>query len=171
MLARPSRSRRQHPGQSLSFCSAHVDAQFNKTWRRTSVDKLNQPPPLDFWKQTCSLASLSRVWTGIHDPFMHLRWADYNAEWTWHCRRPENRTEKFVWFGAGRTEHSDGFSERCAIIFRLSHPAAARFRWSFQISVCKSSLLVRLVRNFGLHVQKQLVQNQIPLTYILYGFG
>ena len=41
MLARPSRSTRQHPGRSLSLCSAHLDAQFDKTLRRTSVDKLN----------------------------------------------------------------------------------------------------------------------------------
>ena len=29
----------------------------------------------------------------------------------------------------------------------------------------------RLTRNFGLHAQKPLVQNQITLTHILYGFG
>ena len=29
----------------------------------------------------------------------------------------------------------------------------------------------RLTRNFGLHAQKPLVQNQIALTHILYGFG
>ena len=29
----------------------------------------------------------------------------------------------------------------------------------------------RLTRNFGLHARKPLVQNQIALTHILYGFG
>ena len=48
MLALLSRSTRQHPGQSLSvsFCSAiYLEAQFDKMWRRTSVNKLN----LHYW--------------------------------------------------------------------------------------------------------------------------
>ena len=46
MLARLSRSTRswsrQHPGQSLSFCSViDLEAHFDKTWTRSSVNKLN----------------------------------------------------------------------------------------------------------------------------------
>ena len=52
-----------------------------------------------------------------------------------------NRTENFVRFQGPRAERSDGFSRKCAILFRTSHPAAARFRRSFRISVCKTSLL------------------------------
>ena len=51
-----------------------------------------------------------------------------------------NRTEIFVRFQGPLAERSDGFSRKCAILFRTSHPAAARFRRSFRISVCKTSL-------------------------------
>ena len=51
-----------------------------------------------------------------------------------------NRTENFVRFQGPPAERSDGFSRKCAILFRTSHPAAARFRRSFRISVCKTSL-------------------------------
>ena len=76
-------------------------------------------------------------------------------KWTWHSRRPQmqNRTENFVRFWAGRTERSDGFSERCAIIFRLSHPVAARFRRSFRNSVCKTSLLLACTIMFGAQIK------------------
>ena len=60
-------------------------------------------------------------------------WADSN-------RPGLNRTENFVRFQGPRAERSDGFSRKCAILFRTSHPAAARFRRSFRISVCKTSL-------------------------------
>ena len=52
-----------------------------------------------------------------------------------------NRTENFVRFQGPLAERSDGFSGKCAILFRTSHPAAARFRRSFRISVCKMSLI------------------------------
>ena len=87
--------------------------------------------------RVCSFAWVCRLashWVTVDGPITMLKW-------TWHCRRPQNRTENFVRFEAGRTEHSDGFSERCAIIFRLSHPAAARFRRSFRNPVCKTSLI------------------------------
>ena len=53
-----------------------------------------------------------------------------------------NRTENFVRFQGPRAERSDGFSRKCAILFRTSHPAAARFRRSFRISVCKTPLIL-----------------------------
>ena len=59
-----------------------------------------------------------------------------------------NRTENFVRFQGPRAECSDGFSRKCAILFRTSHPAAARFRRSFRISVCKTSLLCVNLRRF-----------------------
>ena len=49
-------------------------------------------------------------------------------------------TENFVLFAAGRIEQSDGFSERCTIIFRLLRAAQALFRRSFRSSVCNTSL-------------------------------
>ena len=52
-----------------------------------------------------------------------------------------NRTENFVRFQGPLAERSDGFSRKCAILFRTSLPAPARFRRSFRISVCKTSLL------------------------------
>ena len=85
----------------------------------------------------CRLAS---HWVTVDGPITTLKW-------TWHCRRPQNRTENFVRFEAGRTEHSDGFWERCAIIFRLSHPAAACFRRSFRNSVCKTFLVTIATEN------------------------
>ena len=51
-----------------------------------------------------------------------------------------NRFENFVRFQNPLAERSDGFSRKCAILFRTSHQAAARFRRSFRISVCKTSL-------------------------------
>ena len=51
-----------------------------------------------------------------------------------------NRTENFVQFQGPLAERSDGFSRKCAILFRTSHLAAARFRRSFRSSVCKTSL-------------------------------
>ena len=49
----------------------------------------------------------------------------------------------FVRLEAGRTEHSVGFSERCAIIFFDSRTRPqTRFRRSFRNSVCKTSLVL-----------------------------
>ena len=42
MLARLSRSTRQHPGQIWSFCSViDLEAQFDRKWRRSSVNAVN----------------------------------------------------------------------------------------------------------------------------------
>ena len=138
MLARLLRSR-QHSGQSLSFCG---EAHFDKTWRRSSVNKLNYLGSLHHWISESKPAAAGFAWVcRLASHWVTVDGLITMLKWTWHCRRPQNRTENFVRFKAGRTEHSDGFSERCAIIFRLSHPAAARFRRSFRNSVCKTSLM------------------------------
>ena len=59
-----------------------------------------------------------------------------------------NRTENFVRFQGPLAERSDGFSRKCAILFRTSQSAAARFRRSFRISVCKTSLLISVNGKF-----------------------
>ena len=145
MLARLLRLR-QHSGQSLSFCG---EAHFEKDVEEIVSEQTKLACTTGFLKANLQpLASLAWVcrlashWVTVDGPITMLKW-------TWHCRRPQNRTENFVRFEAGRTEHSDGFSERCAIIFRLSHPAAARFRRSFRNSVCKTSLFLSKFYNPG----------------------
>ena len=79
----------------------------------------------------------SRSWCGVLQ--------SQTAEAHGHMGRLEraslNRTENFVRFQGPPAERSDGFSRKCAILFCTSHPAAARFRRSFRIPVCKTSLM------------------------------
>ena len=102
MLDRLSRSTRQHPRQSLSFCSViDLEAHFDKTWRRSSVNKL--ACTTGFLKANLQLGQLClSLSTGIHAHWVAVDGPITMLKWTWHCRRPQNQTENFVQFAANR---------------------------------------------------------------------
>ena len=93
---------------------------------------------------------LRRLWRSTCKPYGHMGRVELASL---------NRTENIVRYQAPPSNNSDAFSEKCAILFRISLPALARYCRSFQSVVCKTRLYWG---SFSVEAHRMTLMNPTP---------
>ena len=132
---------------------------FGESYNGRSLDG-GQPPPA---KRTCGHRHVIEVKRETQTTYTETRrsTSPHGKDFTWRSRETEGQAAS----RRGSNQEHMSFTIRKRLFFYKKKFKAERSYSHFRL------VRTRLARNFGLHAQKPLVQNQIALTHILYGFG